>query len=259
MRWVLVLLLLGGCDVVFGIKQLAPDAAPIDAPVRYVEAVLTDKPLAYWRLGVASESVAVDETGNGNTGTFVGDVKAGEPGALVDDADPAMRFDGVDDLVDVGDRLEFSDSAQFTLEVWVKPASHVVNYAGVLSKTDEDTGGNMKTGYMIFDHFDSFGAERNDGSNTNQKVETGPLTTGVWKYVAVTFDGTTLALYVDGQLQASSTTPITIPPTANGFVLGGRNGGKFLRYAGVIDEVAVYDHALSAERIDAHRRAALAP
>jgi hypothetical protein len=134
-----------------------------------------------------------------------------------------------------------------------------VNYGGVLSKTDEDQGGNTKSGYMIFDHFDSFGAERNDGI-LNHKVETGALTTGVWKYVVVTFDGITLTLYIDGQSQDSSATPIvSIPATTNGFVLGGRNGGNFLHYAGVIDEVAVYDKALSPARIDAHRRAALAP
>ena len=257
MRWVLALLALTACDRVFGLRELI-DARSIDAPAQYVEAVLADHPIAYWRLGLASQGVAVDETPNGNTGTLTGGVKADEPGVLVGDGDTSMRFDGIDDAVGVGDRLEFVGVEPYTLELWVKPASHLVNFAGVLSKTDENAGGSIKTGYLVFDHFDSFGAERNAGA-TNQKVETGPLRVETWAYVVVTFDGTVLTLYIDGQSQATSTTTVMIPSTTNGFVLGARNGGQFLRYAGVIDEVAVYDYPLTPDRIEAHRRAALTP
>jgi hypothetical protein len=242
---------LGACDRVLGLTKQPP---PPDAAVGYVGAVLADMPLAYWRLG--SPGAANDESGNGNTGMLMGNVATGEPGALLTDADTAMRFDGVDDTVNFGDRLAFLGSAPFTIEMWVKPKSHAVNYGGVLSKTDEDPGGSNKVGYMIYDHPTSFGVERHEAGNS-QAARTGPLPLDVWAYVVATYDGTTLALYVDGTLKTSDMTRVSIPPTTKPLVLGARNGGLFLRYAGALDEVALYDHALSLERIDAHRRAAL--
>ena len=68
---------------------------------------------------------------------------------------------------------------------------------------------------------------------------------------------TVLTLYVDGVEQASSATPVQIPATSGAFVIGARNGGQFLFYEGVIDEVAIYDHALDAPQIENHRRVAL--
>ena len=258
MRWIIALSVLSACDRVLGLKENI-DARSIDAPIGYVSAVLADQPLAYWRLGSASQSVVVDETANGNMGTFVGGVQPGDAGPLVGDQDTAMRFDGVDDFVAIGDRLEFPGVAPFSFELWVKPHNHDVAYTGVLSKTDEQAGGNTKSGFLIFDHFGKFGAERNAGDTAQNVETTAALPVDVWTYVVVTFDGATLSLYLDGQSQATNATPISIPSTTNGFVLGARNGGEYLRYPGVIDEVAVYDHALSPERIDAHRRAALTP
>ena len=86
---------LTGCHLAF---ELAPpiDAPMSDAPmsddaqVDYAAAVLADGPVAYWRLGAGSAS-AVDVTGNGNTGTFLGGVEPGAPGALVGDPDVAMK------------------------------------------------------------------------------------------------------------------------------------------------------------------------
>jgi hypothetical protein len=257
-RWVLTLIVLSACDRVLGLEKNV-DARAIDAPVAYVAAVLADQPIAYWRLGAASQSVVVDETPNGNQGTFAGGVVPGESGPLVDDPDTAMRFDGVDDFVLIGDRLEFPGLAPFSFELWVKPANHNTAYTGVLSKTDELAGGNTKSGFLIFDHFARFGAERNAGATAQNVQTTAALPVDVWTYVVVTFDGSTLTLYLDGESQATNSTPVSVPSTTNGFVIGARNGGEYLRYPGVIDEVAVYDHALPPGRVEAHRRAALSP
>ena len=65
--------------------------SPADAPSSvYRAAVLADSPLAYWRLGETSGTVAHDETGNGHDGTYVGGVTLGQPGALTGDANTAV-------------------------------------------------------------------------------------------------------------------------------------------------------------------------
>jgi uncharacterized protein YceK len=47
MRW-FVLVLLGGCNTVLGLGEATEiDAAVPDAPTKYTEAVLADRPIAY--------------------------------------------------------------------------------------------------------------------------------------------------------------------------------------------------------------------
>lgn len=253
------MLALAGCDGVFGLEHLEPskrpDAPSPDARTAYAAAVLADEPVAYWRLGTASTTTAVDETGHGNTGTFGGGAAPGESGALVGDPDPAVLFDGVDDRVTMGDRLSFEGTAMFTIEAWVKPTMHAA-YLGVVSKADEDAGGFTRTGYHLYSQYMAAGFERSDGV-TNQDVRTGALPLDTWSYVVVTYDGLTLSLYVDGTFQMSSEQLLSIPKTSASFTIGARNGGSQLFFMGAIDEVAIYDRPLGPAAIDAHRRAAL--
>lgn len=79
---------------------------------------------------------------------------------------------------------------------------------------------------------------------------------GQWHYVAVVVSRTSgVTVYVDG---ASATTPAVIPETISNnaaLSIGSVNGAYPFR--GDIDEPAVYDHALSPDRIEAHREAGL--
>ena len=81
-----------------------------------------------------------------------------------------------------------------------------------------------------------------------------PITNGVWHYAAVTFDGTTLRLYLDGKLENSLDTGGAVPrndtiqQAALGTMLnstGGTNGF----FQGVIDEARVWNRALSQTEI----------
>ena len=62
----------------------APNSASftIEGPPRspYVDAVLADQPIAFWRLGDIT-TTALDQTGHGHTGTVVGGVSINQPGA----------------------------------------------------------------------------------------------------------------------------------------------------------------------------------
>ena len=76
------------------------------------------------------------------------------------------------------------------------------------------------------------------------------LGTSTWTHLAMTWDGGTVRLYVDGALVATQ--------ASTGSLLTGtgalRIGGNSIRnefFSGVIDEVRVYDRALSAARITA--------
>src|SRR5688572_10082323 len=90
---------------------------------KYRNAVLADKPLAYWRMGIQQGSSLIkDETGNGNDLVLQGGGHTfGRAGALAGDDDTALGFDGKGSrAVLIGDAraFDFPNRAPFTIECW---------------------------------------------------------------------------------------------------------------------------------------------
>ncbi|MFC1742201.1 DUF2341 domain-containing protein, partial [Nanoarchaeota archaeon] len=83
---------------------------------------------------------------------------------------------------------------------------------------------------------------------------TGNINDGSWHHIAATYDSTTMSLYVDGVLNATSTAHSGSLPLKNGSVWIGRHydpsetSGYF---NGTIDEVRIYERSLSAEQVRA--------
>ena len=131
-----------------------------------------------------------------------------------------------------------------TLEAWVKPSALGTAWRTVVFK--ERTGsvvyslyGNQNTSRPVGQVF--IGGERNAlGSAT--------LPLNVWTHIAVTFDGGNLRFYANGALTA--TTAVSGSMAASTGVL--RIGGNSIWsewFQGVIDEVRIYNRALSASEI----------
>jgi hypothetical protein len=88
-----------------------------------------------------------------------------------------------------------------------------------------------------------------------------PLVTNSWYHVVIADDLTTVRFYVNGVLRASQNrsafgfVPNGIngdPATGGAMVLGHRGDSAFLPFDGSIDEVAVYNYALSARQAQSH-------
>jgi hypothetical protein len=74
---------------------------------------------------------------------------------------------------------------------------------------------------------------------------------GVWHHMAMTYDGTALALYMDGALVRSTPASGAIAASAAPFRIGANGDGRGT-FAGSVDEVRVYDRGLSADEVLAH-------
>lgn len=78
------------------------------------------------------------------------------------------------------------------------------------------------------------------------------ITTGQWYNVAFTYDGSTAKLYINGALQQSVDKPVSFTPNNNDLFLGKTENPTFPYYFnGVMDEVRIYNRALSAVEIGA--------
>jgi hypothetical protein len=233
----------------------------------YPQAVFTDNPIAYWRLNETNGTVAHDLWG-GHDGTYHGSValnQAGYAPANID-PDPAAGFPGTADTY-VGDIANIDPSGTttaFTLEAWVKGPSSQVGGAGIISKGlgNNGTGGNSQWEFALDVDPTTFGyrlsVDSASGSATASITAlSGP--DGTWQHVAATYDqgGGTMTIYVNGEAQVSGT-----PPTGGEFSspipvsIGAERSGVTPTYdqpfTGTIDEVAIYNFALGADRILAH-------
>lgn len=69
---------------------------------------------------------------------------------------------------------------------------------------------------------------------------------GNWHHVATTYDGTTRKIYLDG-VEVATDVPGVNSATAANFRIGCTNGSEF--FAGTLDDVGIYDHALTAAEV----------
>jgi hypothetical protein len=99
-----------------------------DGSDSYSQVVLAKGPVGYWRLGEVGGPTAFDSSGDGNGGTYHGSPSFGQPGAINNDPDTAVGFNGPDsgDYVEVPDPDSQSFSqptsgAGLTVEVWMRP------------------------------------------------------------------------------------------------------------------------------------------
>ena len=235
---------------------LPPDGGSgSDASTTYAQEVLDDHPLAYYRLDDTALPVAKDSSGNGNNGAYVGGVVLTIPGALQGDPDTAVELNGTNAYVDVASKFDFTGSAPFSLEVWILATLIDDEFRGILTNQSGYDGG--RDGYLMYLQAEAgTGLERWDNNMSNPLgAPPGILGVGKWAHMVGTFDGTSLNLYVDGALVAGPfASPLVIPPHGCAFVVGALFCGTAGYFAGGVDEVAVYDHALPAARIKVHYR-----
>jgi hypothetical protein len=232
----------------------AADSSEAAGPTSaYRAAVLADSPLGYWRLGDSdSSTTCADETGHGHAGSIIGGVILGVAGALESDANTAASFDGTTASIDLGSSFAFAGSSAYSWEVWVKPAILDATDRAFMTAMMLDGVGAPSTGTYMLAYASSgntFGFERYDGGSTVNAIETTGLSVGAWTYVVATTDASGDSIvYMNGTAVLSATAHGTIEGYAMDTVLGGY-------FKGDLDEVAIYDHVLTAGAVLAHWQA----
>lgn len=257
----------------------------------YVDEVLADNPIAYWRLGEESGTVANDLGTVGATGTYV-NVTIGEPSLIATDPDnTAARFDGQSSMVVIprdGGTGEYSNVNERSIVLWFKAddVDRKVTDWGYWDEQilhEQGTGG---LGLSIYVHYGHVYVGDWNIVRREWKVFLGtPISSGEIYQVALVrkYDRSarvgTLTGYLNGQPFAEDVGVYPLPPefggvgmtpyprhgetvTGIGAMVGHTKtvtlgpGGDGLYFQGVIDEVAVYDTALSSDRILAQYMAA---
>ena len=194
-----------------------------------------------------SGATVLDTSGRSNNGTITNATwtAAGKFGA-------ALSFNGTSSWVTVPDASTLDLTNGMTLEAWVKPTA----LSGWRTALLKEAAGSLS--YALYAH-----ASAPNPAVTVQiagydrsAVGTSPLPLNTWTHLAATYDGAQLRLYVNGvQAGSRAQTGNMLISTAPLRVGGNAVWTEF--FAGLIDEVRVYNRALSAAEIQADMNAAV--
>jgi serine/threonine protein kinase len=169
----------------------------------------------------------------------------------------ALRFDGTDDFVSVVNGGDFDFNNEFTVEAWIHPTSLVSggSFGAIVQGANSEppfSGGAWVLFLDSADHSDWGLSVCVPGCNAADSG-VGNLQTNEWQHVAGVYDGSNITIYRNGQLVDN------IPHSGNvsdpNFVLFGIWNRSF---RGTMDEVRVWDVALSQSAIDDNRNNLLA-
>jgi hypothetical protein len=229
-----------------------------NAAATYENTVLADSPAGYWRLGETSGTTATARAGTPNgvytNGPILGDA------SLVGDTDPGASFDLADDCVSLGDVYDFAGTASFTFETWVNPAAADTNWHKLVSKemsTSPYNGWALNLRPTTSGTANTLKFERIDNAGGTDGVSsTTVLQPGTWYHVAITYDGASMRLYLNGTQEGGNVASSrSLADNTTALRIGGSATGAGTSVGGTLDEVAIYTTVLTQARIQAHYNA----
>ena len=186
-----------------------------------------------------SGSTVADASGNGNAGTISGATWTSGKYSY------GLAFNGTSARVNVTDAASLRLTSAMTLEAWVKPTVVTSNWRDVVYKGDDNyylmatsTRSSKPVGGITI-------------SGTHQEaVGAAPIPAATFTHLAATYDGSTIKLYVNGAQVGSKAVTGNITTSTDPLQIGGDSiYGQY--FAGTIDEVRIYDTALTQSQIQA--------
>jgi hypothetical protein len=234
---------------------------------KYPTTVLADGPVAYYRLGERVGTTVYDEAPAQNHGTYVAAAyrqpglvpglplaRLGNEGAILHDPDTAASFYYTNlnpppnpkyNFIQVPHNKAQEIKSKLTLEVWFTMKPGIQTYSALISKSSSNWQGD---GYGIYNYA---GSEYFFINHINIRVGV-PVAVGPdYHHIVGTYDGQVMKIYLDGALAGERPYNAPINHSMAPLLIG---QGYLLGWVGNIDEVAIYDRALSDREVEDHFR-----
>jgi hypothetical protein len=244
----------------------------------------TTLPATYLRLNdpasyPAANSGSVGPAADGNlvltTNIAAGPSSPTYPG--FEAANLALPLDGIKQWASFNNAAGLNIAGQITLEAWVRPDAAQGATARILSHGPQTLSnflglgpdGAITNSTEVFLRLEGAGADYAVGSaqydnstgvttthSATFAVPAGDLGSTSWIHLVGAYDGANWKLYRNGALVATQADAVgALAVTGADWAIGSTGNGWADPFAGQIDEVAIYDHALSAAQVAGHYHA----
>jgi hypothetical protein len=242
--------------VTSSIVSLAVIASP---SYPFGQLVLADRPIAYWRLDETNGNVAHDYIG-GLNGTYT-NVALGQPGDNLLDTHKAARFGSLSSANSYVANLPIdfatAGNAAFSIEAWVNGSAQG-NDNGLVTKGTGAGGEQFNLDCGSANHAFRFFVRDAGGGVHLANGTVAP--NGAWHHLVGVCDEANgrVLLYVDGVANANGTITAGtgLQSSTSPMSIGSRQSGATtpfdFQFVGSMEEVVVYNYALTAARIQAH-------
>ncbi len=194
--------------------------------------------VAAYSFNEGSGTTVGDASGTGNNGTTSNTTwsASGKYGG-------ALSFNGTSARVNIPNSSSLQLTTAMTLEAWVNPSTVSSAWRDVLYKGNDN---------YYLEATSSHGSKPDAGliagGSYGDAYGTAALSANTWSFLTETYDGATLRLYVNGTQVAATAHTGAITTSTNQLQIGGDSlYGQYFK--GLIDEVRVYNFALSAAAI----------
>jgi len=193
-----------------------------------------------WLFDEGEGEIAKDSSGNGNDGEIFGakwvDGKFGG----------ALEFDG-DDYVNCGNGPSLQIQDEITIVFWFKVEAFQNTWETFLAKGDDSYRASRSAGTGNATHFGLTGTTV--GGGNGHFDGTVIVTDGQWHHWAGVYDGSEARIYIDGELDTASPGTGKINISSFDLYIGNNSQWRDRFLHGVLDEVAIFNVALSEEDI----------
>ena len=205
--------------------------------------------LAAYSFDEGAGTTVVDRSGHANTGTVHGAVAwatGGKNGG-------ALVFNGTSTRVEIAASTSLSPTNGLTLEAWVYPTADQGGWRSILQKEVDAWFLHASSGAGNL--YPAAGGTYGGGVAFTEAPSA--ISPNAWTHIAQTYDGSTIRLYVNGALVRSLAQTGALETNSSPLSIGGTNAyGEF--FEGHIDDVRVYDRALSVSEISSDMNAPVA-
>lgn len=203
----------------------------------------TGRLVAQWRFDEKTGRRVADASGHGHTGQL-----RGNPTWTDGIAGGALQLDGKGDYVGIGTNPEFNITGQITVAAWFRIASFDKESQAIVTKGDRAwrLQKNRGTHSLLFACFGLKTADEWGATRGRTKVDDDR-----WHHAVGVYDGTRIALYIDGKLDGSAPASGQIATNDESVLIGENSERPDRFWHGLIDEVRIYSYALSENEITA--------
>ena len=193
-----------------------------------------------WTFDEGEGTIARDSSGGANHGRVMGGAKwtEGRIGG-------ALEFDGMDDFVSIPNESSFDITGSITVSAWIKVESFSKSWQAIVTKGDRSwrlhrANDTKSVGWACSDL-----SRQQIGDLYGKKA----VMDGQWHHVAGVLDGSKTSIFVDGTIDASAQSSPNISVNDFPVLIGANAQVKGRLFRGLIDDVRIYNRALSVDEV----------